>query len=89
MQNLDDRMAFINHMRDNNIITPFHYVPLHSSPAGALHTRHVGSLDNTTRVSEALVRMPMFFELGSDIEKIIDIAIKYFKINRKRKIKNE
>ena len=84
MQNLDDRMAFINHMRDSNIITPFHYVPLHSSPAGVLHTRHVGSLDNTTRISEVLVRLPMFFELGSDIEKVIDIAIKYFKINRKR-----
>jgi dTDP-4-amino-4,6-dideoxygalactose transaminase len=84
MHNLDDRMAFINYMRNNNIITPFHYVPLHSSPAGAIHTRHVGSLDNTTRVSEVLVRMPMFFELGSDIEKVIDIAIKYFKINRNR-----
>ena len=78
MQDLDDRIAFINHMRDNNVITPFHYVPLHDSPAGIIHTRHVGPLDVTNRVSEVIVRLPMFFGLGSNIETVIDIALKYF-----------
>lgn len=64
MRDIEDRDAFIAHMRKNGIVTPFHYVPLHSSPAGLLHARYVGDMAATEDVSARLVRLPLFFMLG-------------------------
>lgn len=82
MQSLEDRSAFIAHMRDHNIGTPFHYVPLHSAPAGVKLSRAQGDMSVTNQVSETLVRLPMFFDLGSDVEDVIDVALSYFPTNR-------
>ncbi|MBM1172022.1 dTDP-4-amino-4,6-dideoxygalactose transaminase [Microvirga arabica] len=73
-----DRDAFIAHMRAAGIGTPFHYVPLHSAPAGRRYGRTSGTLSITDRISETLVRLPMFFELGSQAEDVIDRAHAYF-----------
>ena len=78
LRNLEDRSRFIEHMRANGIITPFHYVPLHSAPAGQRFGRVEGPMDVTDQTSEILVRLPMFFELGSRIEEVIDTALEYF-----------
>jgi len=78
LRDLDDRSAFIAHMRTHGIIAPFHYVPLHSAPAGQSHARSVGPMDVTERISDTLVRLPMFFELGSQVEDVIDQALAYF-----------
>ena len=61
-------------MKARGVITPFHYVPLHSAPAGQRFGRAEGPMDVTDRISETLVRLPMFFDLGSEIEAVIDIA---------------
>lgn len=76
LSSLEERSDFISQMRKNNIITPFHYVPLHSAPAGKKFGRTHGDLVVTQRVSETLVRLPMFFDLGSDIETVIDFTLK-------------
>jgi dTDP-4-amino-4,6-dideoxygalactose transaminase len=73
-----DRDAFIAHMRAEGIGTPFHYVPLHSAPAGRRYGRTSGTLDITDRISDTLVRLPMYFELGSQAEDVIDVALAYF-----------
>lgn len=73
-----DRAGFIAHMKANGIGTPFHYVPLHSAPAGKKLARSHGQLAVTDRISETLVRLPMFFDLGSQIENVIDHALGYF-----------
>lgn len=78
MRDLEDRTAFIEHMKTHNIGTPFHYVPLHSAPAGQRFSKTAGAMDVTNRVSETLVRLPMFFDLGSDVEHVIDAALAYF-----------
>jgi len=78
LQDLKDRSDFITHMHSRGIITPFHYVPLHSSPAGKRFGRALGPMTVTNRISETLVRLPMFFELGSQIEEVIDAALDYF-----------
>ena len=49
-----------------------HYVPLHSSPAGARLGRHVGSLAHTTAVSAQLVRLPLWLGLESFQHRVID-----------------
>ena len=74
LDGLETRSAFIDGMKARGVITPFHYVPLHSAPAGQRFGRAEGPMDVTDRISETLVRLPMFFDLGSEIEAVIDIA---------------
>lgn len=78
LQDIEDRDAFISHMRAHEIITPFHYVPLHNSPAGLQFGRAHGPLMVTEQTSARLVRLPLFFDLKGDIEKVIDVAKEYF-----------
>lgn len=78
--NIDIRTKFIAHLKENDIMSPFHYIPLHSSPAGLKFGRYVGSMENTNRISNNLVRLPIFYDLSdSDIEKVIDTSIKFLK----------
>jgi len=67
-----DRTAFIAAMRAAGIGTPFHYVPLHSAPAGQRFGRVAGSMDHTDRLSARLVRLPMFFDIADDAERVVD-----------------
>jgi dTDP-4-amino-4,6-dideoxygalactose transaminase len=73
----EDRDAFIAHMKAGGINTPFHYVPLHDAPAGRRYGRTSCTLEVTNRVSETLVRLPMFFDIGSLAEDVIDRALTY------------
>lgn len=78
--NTDIRNNFINHLKDNGIIAPFHYIPLHSSPAGRKFGRYIGDMKNTNITSDTLVRLPLFYDLSDhDIEKIINISIQFLK----------
>lgn len=71
LQDAEERDRFIDRMRDRNITTPFHYVPLHSAPGGLKYARVVGSMHNTDDLSSRLVRLPLFFDLGIEIERVI------------------
>lgn len=78
LNSLEERTRFIAHMRQHGIITPFHYIPLHSAPAGQKYGRAHGSLAHTDRISDTLVRLPMFFDLGSGSETVISRALEFF-----------
>jgi len=56
---LNERSAFIAAMKAENIMTVFHYVPLHQSPAGLKFCRTHGELKHTQNLSERLVRLPL------------------------------
>ncbi len=71
-RNGDERNAFITHMRSLAIMTPFHYVPLHDSPAGQRLGKTPHPLPVTSDVSDRLVRLPMFWSLGDDQAKVLD-----------------
>ncbi len=79
LANLDERSRFIAHMREKGITTPFHYVPLHSAPAGLKYGRASNILVNTDRISDTLVRLPMFYDLGDNVETVITIALDFFR----------
>jgi len=79
MRDIDDRDSFIAHMRQAGIITPFHYVPLHSAPAGLRYGRADAALPVTDAVSARLVRLPMYFGLGADIDRVISVARDYLR----------
>jgi dTDP-4-amino-4,6-dideoxygalactose transaminase len=59
-----DRQAVLNELKRNEIYPVFHYVPLHSSPAGQRYGRVHGVLDVTIRQSERLVRLPIWVGLS-------------------------
>lgn len=78
---LPDRAArdgLIGFLREHDIIAPFHYIPLHSAPAGAIYGRVHGTLPNTQKTSDTLIRLPMHFNLGSSINTIIAAVREWF-----------
>ena len=77
-KDLNLRTKFIQHMKQNEIGTVFHYIPLHSSPAGQKFCKTCGELNNTNMVSDTLVRLPMFYELQDDQLDLITACAKKF-----------
>ena len=72
-RDLSVRSRLIAYLKENGICTAFHYVPLHSSPAGEKFGRFSGEDVYTTRESERLVRLPMFYDLSeTDMEYIVE-----------------
>ncbi len=65
-RDLEERTALINHMKANGVLAVFHYVPLHSSKAGRRFGRFFGEDRYTTKESERLVRLPMYYGLKAD-----------------------
>ncbi|MBV6750859.1 dTDP-4-amino-4,6-dideoxygalactose transaminase [Pseudomonas chlororaphis] len=60
------REKFIKHMQERGILTPFHYIPLHSSPAGEKFGIFSGVDRFTTVESERLVRLPIYFNMTQE-----------------------
>ncbi|AIN47093.1 dTDP-4-amino-4,6-dideoxygalactose transaminase [Candidatus Palibaumannia cicadellinicola] len=78
LRDIDDRDGFIRHMKTANIWTVCHYIPLHNSSAGQRFARFHGKDHYTTRESQRLVRLPLFYNLSdSDQQRIIDVISEY------------
>ena len=65
VSNLRVRTNLISHLKSNGIGAVFHYIPLHSAPAGLKYGRFVGEDKYTTKESERLIRLPMYYGLKS------------------------
>jgi dTDP-4-amino-4,6-dideoxygalactose transaminase len=66
-------------MRKCDVQCLFHYIPLHSAPAGLKFGEFVGEDRYTTRESERLVRLPLYFDLSpADADHVIEAALDYF-----------
>lgn len=75
---LQKRTAFIDFMKSRNIKPTFHYIPLHSAPAGYKYGRFHGTDNYTTKESERLVRLPLYYHIGEDnIQRVIKTVIEY------------
>lgn len=75
---IQKRTAFIDSMKQMGILSVFHYVPLHSSPAGQNFGVFHGEDEWTTKESECLVRLPLFFNMTEDeLSVIINKVIGY------------
>jgi dTDP-4-amino-4,6-dideoxygalactose transaminase len=79
LRDIADRDAFIAHMRSAGVTTPFHYVPLHSAPAGLRYGRAPSALPVTDDISARLARLPMFFEIGDAQDAVIAAAHDYLR----------
>jgi dTDP-4-amino-4,6-dideoxygalactose transaminase len=77
LRDLEDRTAFIAHMKAEEITTPFHYVPLHSAEAGRRFGRASGPMTVTDNIADRLVRLPSFFSLAEGAQRVIARALSY------------
>lgn len=66
LHDLEERTAFIQHLKDNGVLAVFHYIPLHSAPAGLKFGVFSGEDMYTTRESERLVRLPLYYGLTEE-----------------------
>ncbi|AHG72367.1 Lipopolysaccharide biosynthesis protein rffA [Mannheimia sp. USDA-ARS-USMARC-1261] len=79
LKDLAERSAFIAFMKVQKILTVFHYVPLHSSPAGGKFGRFSGEDCFTTKESERLVRLPLFYNFTEQEQsRVIEAVISFF-----------
>lgn len=77
---LETRTQFIDYMKKNGISCVFHYIPLHSAPAGQKYGRFIGDMSITNTVSDTLVRLPLFFGLTEkDQDFIIETALNFWR----------
>ncbi len=78
-RDLEQRSDFINFMKSKDVLTVFHYVPLHTAPAGLKYGRFHGEDNFTTRESDRLVRLPMYYALTEDdVNYICECVHEYF-----------
>lgn len=73
-----ERARLIQHLAAKGILAIFHYVPLHSAPAGLRFGRFHGVDQHTTRESSRILRLPLWHGLGSDTVSMIVKAVEEF-----------
>jgi len=79
-KNLDERTRLINYLKANGVSSAYHYVPLHSAPAGLKFGYFVGKDVYTTVESDRLLRLPMYYGLRpEDIDIVVSLIRKFYK----------
>lgn len=78
LRDLEERTAFISHMKSKGVSCVFHYVPLHSAPAGLKFGRFHGEDVYTTKESERLVRLPLYYGLSAEDVSAVTAAARSF-----------
>ncbi|QGY27522.1 dTDP-4-amino-4,6-dideoxygalactose transaminase [Pantoea cypripedii] len=79
LRDSSDRQTLINWMKEAEILTVFHYIPLHSSPAGERFGRFQGDDVFTTPESERVLRLPLFYNLSDNNQRtVINSLLSFF-----------
>ena len=78
LKNLQERTAFISFVKEKGVGSVFHYVPLHSAPAGLKFGRFDGEDVYTTKESERLARLPMYYGItDEDVDTVVDAVCQF------------
>lgn len=79
-KNLDERTALISSLKEKEIQAVFHYIPLHTAPAGQKYGEFSGIDQFTTKESERLVRLPLYYGLKmEEVEMIVEAVNEFYK----------
>lgn len=79
VKNLEERTKLLNFLKENGVHAVFHYIPLHSAPAGRKYGEFHGKDLYTTRESERLIRLPMYDGLTSEqVHYVTEIVKNYW-----------
>ena len=81
-KDLDERTNLINFLKENNINAVFHYIPLHSAEAGIKFGRFHGEDKYTTKESERLLRLPLYYGLKEEDVEFTSAKIKEFYVKK-------
>ena len=73
-----ERQELINYLKERDILAVYHYVPLHSAPAGIKYGRFNGEDVYTTKESERLLRLPMYYGLTAEERAFVADQVKEF-----------
>jgi dTDP-4-amino-4,6-dideoxygalactose transaminase len=74
----EERGRLIQCLREKGILAVFHYVPLHSSPAGMKYGRTAGNMSVTDDISSRLLRLPLYYEMtDEDVDRVV-VAVQEF-----------
>jgi len=77
-RDLEERTELIRFLKQNGVGAVFHYIPLHSSPAGKRLGRFNGEDRFTTKESERLVRLPLYYGLGDAAEQVVEMVRAFY-----------
>ena len=78
LRDIEQRTDFIRFLKERGVLSVFHYVPLHSAPAGLKYGRFAGEDEYTTKESERLTRLPLFYGLTEEESKTVVETIRQF-----------
>ena len=80
LSNLETRSEFISYMRKKGAYCVFHYIPLHTAPAGQKYGRFQGEDSFTTKESERLVRLPLYYGItNEEVDCVTDFIYEFFR----------
>lgn len=78
-RSLDERGRLIDYLKQNGIFSVFHYVPLHSSPAGIKYGRTSGEMRVTDDISDRVLRLPVYYEMREeDVEMVAEHVWRFY-----------
>lgn len=75
---IEERSDLIAFLKDRCVSAVFHYIPLHSSPGGQRYGRFNGADIYTTRESERLIRLPLYYGINEKVYVVIDLLYQYY-----------
>ena len=79
-KDIEERTRLISYLKENEIAAVFHYIPLHSSPAGLKFGRFSGEDVYTTRESERLARLPMYYGLTFEqVDRVCEVIYSFYR----------
>ena len=80
LRDLEERTELIKYLKGKKITAPFHYVPLHSAPAGQIYGRFNGEDRYTTKESERLLRLPLYYGLeAKNVDYVAEAVSEFLK----------
>ena len=76
----DVQVRLIEYLKERGIYAIFHYIPLHSSPAGKNFGRTDGCMKHTEQLSQRLVRLPLFYEMSEDdVGRVVEAIFEFYR----------
>jgi dTDP-4-amino-4,6-dideoxygalactose transaminase len=77
--NIEERTSLTSYLKENGASAVFHYIPLHSAPAGRRFGRFSGEDVYTTAESERLLRLPMYYGLtNNDVDRVCEMIETFY-----------
>ena len=80
-RSLDERNRLIYHLERHRIKAIFHYFPLHTSPMGKKHGRSHADMAHTNRISDCIIRLPLFNEMQKpDVMRVVEVVTEFYQL---------